>query len=143
MRLKRYLEMRGADGGPWAWLCALPAFWVGLLYHQPALDAAWDIAKDWTLDERIRLRADVPRLGLQAKVRGRTVREIALQLVALAGDGLAARGRLNASGDNETGFLAPLREVAESGVTPAERKLAQFHGPWQESVDPVFTECAY
>ncbi|MCU0989162.1 MAG: glutamate--cysteine ligase [Xanthomonadales bacterium] len=143
VRLKRYLEMRGADGGPWAWLCALPAFWVGLLYHQPSLDAAWDIAKDWSLDERIRLRAEVPRLGLQAQVRGRTVREIALQLVALAGEGLAARGRLNAAGDNETGFLAPLQEVAESGVTPAERKLAQFHGPWRESVDPIFTECAY
>jgi glutamate--cysteine ligase len=143
VRLKRYLEMRGADGGPWAWLCALPAFWVGLLYHQPSLDAAWDIAKDWSLDERIRLRAEVPRLGLQAQVRGRTVREIALQLVSLAGEGLAARARLNAAGDNETGFLAPLQEVAESGVTPAERKLAQFHGPWKESVDPVFTECAY
>jgi glutamate--cysteine ligase len=143
VRLKRYLEMRGADGGPWAWLCALPAFWVGLLYHQPSLDAAWDIAKDWTLEERIRLRAEVPRLGLRAQVRGRTVREIALELIALAGEGLTARARLNASGDNETGFLAPLQEVAETGVTPAERKLRQFHGPWQESVDPVFTECAY
>jgi glutamate--cysteine ligase len=143
VRLKRYLEMRGADGGPWARLCALPAFWVGLLYHQPALDAAWDIAKDWTLEERIRLRAEVPRLGLQAQVRGRTVREIALELVALAGQGLAARARLNAAGDNETGFLAPLQEVAESGVTPAQGLLERFHGPWRESVDPVFTECAY
>jgi len=143
VRLKRYLEMRGADGGPWARLCALPALWAGLLYHQPSLDAAWDIAKDWTLDERIRLRAEVPRLGLRAEVRGRTVRDLALELVELARQGLTARARLNAAGDSESGFLEPLQEVAETGITPAERKLALFHGEWHESVDPVFTECAY
>jgi glutamate--cysteine ligase len=143
VRLKRYLEMRGADGGPWARLCALPALWVGLLYHRPSLDAAWEIAKDWSMEERIRLRAEVPRLGLRATVRGRTVQEIAQELIDLARLGLAARGRLNAAGDNETGFLGPLQEVAETGVTPAERKLALYHGPWKESVDPVFTECAY
>ena len=143
VRLKRYLEMRGADGGPWARLCALPALWVGLLYHQPSLEAAWEIAKDWSMEERIRLRAEVPRLGLRATVRGRTVREIAQELIDLARLGLAARGRLNAAGDNETGFLGPLQEVAETGVTPAERKLALYHGAWKESVDPVFTECAY
>lgn len=143
VRLKRYLEMRGADGGPWARLCALPALWVGLLYHQPSLDAAWEIARDWTLEERIRLRAEVPRLGLRASVRGRTVQEIALELIGLARQGLAARARLNEAGDNETGFLGPLQEVAETGVTPAERKVALYHGAWKESVDPVFTECAY
>jgi glutamate--cysteine ligase len=143
VRLKRYLEMRGADGGPWARLCALPALWVGLLYHRPSLDAAWDIARDWSLEERIRLRADVPKLGLQARVRGQTVGDIAKQLIELARVGLAARGRLNAAGDNETGFLSPLQEVAETGVTPAERKLALFDGAWNGSVDPAFTECAY
>jgi glutamate--cysteine ligase len=143
VRLKRYLEMRGADGGPWSRLCALPALWAGLLYHPASLDAAWDIARDWTLEERIRLRADVPRLGLNATVRGRSVREIACELIELAAAGLAARDRPNAAGDDETGFLLPLREVAETGVTPAERKLALFHGPWKGSVDPAFTECAY
>jgi len=143
VRLKRYLEMRGADGGPWARLCALPALWVGLLYHRPSLDAAWDIAREWSLEERIRLREEVPRLGLRAQVRGRSVQDIARELIELARAGLAARGRLNATGDNETGFLSPLQEVAESGVTPAERKLALYHGAWNGSVDPVFTECAY
>ena len=142
VRLKRYLEMRGADGGPWGRLCALPALWAGLLYHRPSLDAAWDMARDWSLEERIRLRAEVPRLGLRATVRGRTVRDMDRELTDLASAGLTARARLNAAGDNETGFLAPLQEVAETGVTPAERKLALYHGAWGGSIDPVFTECA-
>jgi len=143
VRLKRYLEMRGADGGPWGRLCALPALWAGLLYHQPSLDAAWALASDWTLEERVKLRAEVPRLGLRAEVRGRSVRELALELIDLANAGLVARDKPNAAGDNETGFLSPLREVAETGVTPAERKLAMYHGQWNESVDPIFFECAY
>jgi len=143
VRLKRYLEMRGADGGPWGRLCALPALWAGLLYHQPSLDAAWDIAGGWSMEERIRLRSEVPRLGLSAEVRGRSVQDIAKELIDLAGQGLTARARLNAAGDNETGFLAPLQEVADTGVTPAERKLALYHGAWNGSVDPAFTECAY
>jgi glutamate--cysteine ligase len=143
VRLKRYLEMRGADGGPWARLCALPALWAGLLYHEPSLEAAWDIGKDWTLEERITLRSEVPRLGLKARIRGRTVQEIAREVITIASEGLAARARLNSAGDNETGFLAPLREVAETGVTPAERKLALYDGAWNGSVDPAFRECAY
>jgi glutamate--cysteine ligase len=143
VRLKRYLEMRGADGGPWARLCALPAIWAGLLYHQPSLDAAWDIARDWSMEERLKLREEVPRLGLQATVRGRTVQSLALELIELASAGLQARARLNAAGDNETGFLSPLQHVAESGVTPAERKLKLFQGEWNGTVDPVFTTCAY
>lgn len=143
VRLKRYLEMRGADGGPWGRLCALPALWAGLLYHQPSLDAAWDIAGGWSMEERIRLRSEVPRLGLSAEVRGRSVQDIAKELIDLAGQGLTARARLNAAGDNETGFLAPLQEVADTGITPAERKLALYHGAWNGSVDPAFTECAY
>jgi glutamate--cysteine ligase len=143
VRLKRFLEMRGADGGPWARLCALPALWAGLLYHQPSLDAAWDITSDWSMEERLKLRADVPRLGMKASVRGRTVQSIALEVIELARIGLTARKRLNSAGDNETGFLTPLQEVADRGITPAERKLAMFHGEWGGSVDPVFTECAY
>jgi glutamate--cysteine ligase len=143
VRLKRILEMRGADGGPWARLCALPAIWAGLLYHQPSLDAAWDITRDWDMEERLKLREEVPRLGLQASIRGRTVREIAVEVLELASAGLAARSYLNAAGDNETGFLAPLQEVAERGFTPAERKLRLYANEWGGSIDPVFTECAY
>jgi glutamate--cysteine ligase len=143
VRLKRFLEMRGADGGPWGRLCALPAIWAGLLYHGPSLDAAWRIAHDWSMEERLKLREEVPRLGLKAEVRGRTVQEIALEVIELARAGLNARGRLNAAGDNETGFLLPLQEVAERGETPAERKLKLFNGHWGGSVDPVFFECAY
>jgi glutamate--cysteine ligase len=143
VRLKRYLEMRGADGGPWDRLCALPALWAGVFYHRPSLDAAWDIARDWSMDERLKLRADVPKLGLKARVRGRTVQSIAQEMLALASEGLKARNRLDAAGNNETGFLSTLQEVAQSGVTPAERKLQLFHGEWGGSVDPIFTTCAY
>ena len=87
VRLKRFLEMRGADGGPWGRLCALPAFWVGLLYHRPALDAAWDLARDWSMEERLKLRHDVPRLGLNATIRGRSVQSLALELIELSSAG--------------------------------------------------------
>ena len=143
VRLKRFLEMRGADGGPWGQLCALPAFWVGLLYHQPSLDAAWDMARDWCLEERLKLRHDVPRLGLNARVCGQTVQEMARELINLSEAGLQARNRLDASGANETSFLQPLRLTAESGKTPAEIKLDRFNTSWAGSVDPVFTEFAY
>jgi glutamate--cysteine ligase len=95
------------------------------------------------MEERIRLRSEVPRLGLRAEVRGRSVQDIAKELIDLAGQGLTARARVNAAGDNETGFLAPLQEVADTGITPAERKLALYHSAWNGSVDPAFTECAY
>jgi glutamate--cysteine ligase len=143
VRLKRYLEMRGADGGPWRNLCALPALWAGIFYHGESLDAAWDIVKDWTADERQVLRDAVPREGLSASIRGRTVQDIAKQMLELAHLGLNARGKLNAAGDNETGFLEPLTEIAESGITPAEQKLRMFNNGWNGSVDPVFEECAY
>ena len=143
VRLKRFLEMRGADGGPWRRLCALPALWAGLLYHQDSLDAAWSIARDWSMEERLKLRHDVPRLGLNAEVRGRTVQDIAGEVLDLAYQGLSARKRLNGAGDNETGFLTPLRQVVDNGETPAERKLGLYHGAWKESVDPVFFECSY
>ena len=143
VRLKRFLEMRGADGGPWGQLCALPAFWVGLLYHQPSLDAAWDMARDWCLEERLKLRHDVPRLGLNARVCGQTVLEMARELINLSEAGLQARNRLDASGANETSFLQPLRLTVESGKTPAEIKLDRFNTSWAGSVDPVYTEFAY
>ena len=143
VRLKRFLEMRGADGGPWRELCALPAFWAGLLYDDASLEAAWDITAGWSMAERLQLRKDTPKLGLKAMVDGRVLRDVARELLQIAHQGLASRGRLNTAGDDETGFLAPLLETVESGLTPAERKLEAYYGRWKESVDPIFEECAY
>jgi len=143
VRLKRFLEMRGADGGPWDRLCALPAFWAGLLYHPASLEAAWDIARDWTIEERAALRHDAARVGLAAQVGGRTLQDISLELLDLARMGLAARNRLDAAGDNESGFLAPLQRTAETGETPADRKLALYEEEWNGSVEPLFRDFAY
>ncbi|MXO76084.1 glutamate--cysteine ligase [Altererythrobacter aerius] len=139
VRLKSFLEMRGADGGPWNRICALPALWVGLLYDQSALDAAWDLVKDWTMEEREELRRAVPRLGLDAPVgRGRTLRDIAPEVLRIARSGLGARGRLNSSGDNESGFLEPLDEIVASGKVPAQRLLDLYHGDWNGDISRVY-----
>ncbi|KFL36397.1 glutamate--cysteine ligase [Arenimonas donghaensis] len=143
VRLKKYLEMRGADGGPWNRLCALPAFWTGLLYDDAALDAAWDLVKDFSRDERHALRDGVPRHALKLPFRGATVRELALQALKISEQGLARRNRLNKTGATEAVFLEPLVEFALANETPAERKLALYHGAWGGSVDPVFREFAY
>jgi len=143
VRMKKFLEMRGADAGPWNRLCALPAFWVGLLYDDAALDAAWDLVKDFTLEERHALRDGVPRHGLKLSFRNGSVRELALEAVRIAQAGLRRRACLNANGADESAFLDVLAEIATSGQTPAERKLALFHGAWKGSVDPVFGEFAY
>lgn len=143
VRLKRYLEMRGSDGGPWRRLPALPAFWVGLLYDDACLDAAWDMVKDWTAEERQKLRDDVPRLGFAATVRGVSLLDLSRRCVALAEAGLKRRNRLNARGEDETRFLAPLVEIVESGKTPAEVLLDQFRGSWNGNIDRVFDEYAY
>jgi glutamate--cysteine ligase len=143
VRLKKYLEMRGADGGPWNRLCALPAFWVGLLYDDEALDAAWDLVKDFSMAERNALRDGVPKHALKLPFRNGTVRELALEALKIAGEGLRRRNRLNKTGASEAVFLEPLVEFALANETPAERKLKLFHGEWGGSVDPVFREFAY
>ncbi|HUL05621.1 MAG TPA: glutamate--cysteine ligase [Candidatus Acidoferrum sp.] len=143
VRLKRFLEMRGADSGPWQRLCALPALWVGLLYDAQALDAAWDLCKDWTIAEREQLRADVPRAALRAQVRKRNVQDLAKDVLAIARAGLKRRAILDAKGRDESRFLDILQGIADSGRCPAEDKLALFHGRWEGSVDPIFTEFAY
>ena len=141
VRLKSFLEMRGADGGPWNRICALPALWVGLLYDQTALNAAWDLVKHWSMDEREALRNAVPKLGLKAPVPGGgTLHDIAREALAIARSGLAARARLNASGDNETGFLDPLHEIVSRGETPAERLLRLYHGEWGGDLSRVYEE---
>ncbi len=143
VRLKKFLEMRGADGGPWKSLCALPALWVGLLYDQGALDAAWDLVKDWTLEEHQYLRDEVPRQALHTLFRGKPLNAVANQAVEIAAQGLKARRRLDGQGDDESHFLALLRSRVEREKSPAEYLLDDFHGRWQQSIDPIFTECAY
>ncbi|MGV8943897.1 glutamate--cysteine ligase [Thermomonas sp.] len=143
VRLKKFLEMRGADGGPWNRLCALPAFWVGLLYDDAALDAAWDLVKDFSLAERNQLRDDVPRLALGTPFRNGTLRDLAVEALKIAHSGLRRRAVLSSNGADESSFIEPLLEIADAGITPAEHKLALFNGPWNGSVDPVFREYAY
>jgi glutamate--cysteine ligase len=143
VRLKTYLEMRGADGGPWSRLCALPALWTGIFYDDAALAAAWDLCKDWTREEREAVRRDVNRLGLKATVHGRTVRDVARDMVAISREGLKRRARLDGGFIDETTYLGELEAIAESGLTPAERLLEQFHGPWGGDINRVFEECAY
>ena len=143
VRLKRYLEMRGADSGPLPNLLALPALWVGILYDDNSLDAAWDLVKNWTAEERQKLRDDVPKFALAAKVGGRTVFEIATEVLKLSRAGLTHRKRLNPAGEDETRYLGVLNERLLRGSTPAQDLLEKYKGPWGGSVDPIFTEDAY
>lgn len=144
VRLKSFLEMRGADGGPWNRICALPAFWVGLLYDQGALDAAWDEVKHWSMDEREALRSAVPAQGLNAPLPGGgKLLDLAGRILDISSAGLAARNCLNSSGDNETGYLDPLRDIVASGKTVAEQLLEKYHGPWSGDVSRVYDEMSF
>ncbi len=141
VRLKSFLEMRGADGGPWSRICALPALWVGLLYDQSALDAAWDLVKDWTMEEREELRNAVPKLALDAPIPGGgTLRDIGKQALKISRAGLTARAKLNSSGDNETGFLETLDEIVASGKVPAQRLLDSYNNEWAGDVTQVYKQ---
>ncbi|MGW9329448.1 glutamate--cysteine ligase [Bosea sp. NPDC055594] len=139
-RLKRYIEMRGADAGPVEMLNALPAFWVGLLYDEASLAAAWDLVRGWNAEERQRLRDDVPKAGLNARIGGRPLRELAREVVELARAGLARRARLDAQGRDETSYLEPVMAIAESGRSLAERLAVRQQGAWGGRIDPVFCE---
>ncbi len=144
VRLKTFLEMRGADGGPWASLCALPALWVGLLYDQGAQDAAWDLVKHFSVEEMARIRAEVPRLGLATPLnQGGTLLDLAGPVLELAAVGLRARARPGAITGDETEYLATLQDTVAAGRTPAEILLERYKNAWNQSVDPIFTELAY
>jgi glutamate--cysteine ligase len=143
VRLKRFMEMRGADGGRWKRICALPAFWVGLLYDEAALDAAWRLVADWTAQERQALRDAVPAQGLGAPFRDYTAREIAREAVRISASGLRARRKINAFGQDETIYLQPVEQIATSGCTVADELLARFEGPWQREIDHIFEEFAF
>ena len=141
VRLKNYLEMRGADGGKWGRICALPALWVGLLYDAGAMAAAWDEVKHWSLEQRQMLRDAVPREGLSARTPdGESLQVLGGRILDIAQAGLAARGRLNASGDNETGFLATLRDIIASGESPSDRLLRLYRGQWAGDLACVYEE---
>ncbi|WP_415921824.1 glutamate--cysteine ligase [Tateyamaria sp. SN6-1] len=144
-RIKKYIEMRGADGGPWRRLCALPAFWVGLTYDQTALDAAWDLCKGWTAEQREALRVAASVDGLQAKVEGIDMHDVARQAVAISHAGLKARARPGAGGliPDETHFLNALQESVESGQTPADELLGRYHGDWGGDLSRVFEDYSY
>ncbi|MGI8525266.1 MAG: glutamate--cysteine ligase, partial [Pseudolabrys sp.] len=143
VRLKRYLEMRGADSGPWRRLPSLTAYWIGLLYDQDSLDAAWDLVKDWSAEERQKLRDEVPRRGFRATVRQTNAFTLARQTLALSRKGLQRRKRLDHSGRDEAQYLRPLDDIIVRGTTPAEELLAKFNGEWNGSVEPIFEEEAY
>jgi glutamate--cysteine ligase len=144
VRLKSFLEMRGADGGRWGRICALPALWVGLLYSDAALDAAWDRVKHWTIEEREALRHAVPREALGAAVPGgATVRELAAEVLEIATAGLRERAQYNAAGDSEDGFLDPLRDVVASGKTFADVMLDRYYGAWNEDVSGVYSDYSF
>jgi glutamate--cysteine ligase len=142
VRLKRFMEMRGADAGPMPLLAALPALFTGLLYAPSSLDGAWDLVKGWSAAEREQLRADVPALGLAAVIAGRGLRDLGREVLALARAGLAGRGHRDAQGRDETIYLDVLDTIL-AGQTEAERLIGLFNGPWGGSVEPAFRECIY
>jgi glutamate--cysteine ligase len=143
VRLKRFLEMRGSDGGPWRRLPSLTAFWMGILYDDDSLTAAWDMVKGWSAAERQKLRDDVTRLGFKAEIGKRNMLTLAQEALRLSSRGLARRKKLDRNGRDETRYLRPLEESIARGITPAEELLEEFHGKWKGSVEPIFEEYAY
>ncbi|WP_119062360.1 glutamate--cysteine ligase [Dichotomicrobium thermohalophilum] len=143
VRLKHFLEMRGADSGPQPRLCALPALWVGLMYDQTSLDAAWDMVKKWTHEQRETLRDEVPRHGLNARVGRHKVGTLSREMLAIARHGLQARDFRDADGNDESSYLEPLETIVAENRTPAEWLLEKYHGEWDGDIDHLFEEIAY
>jgi glutamate--cysteine ligase len=144
-RLKQFIEMRGADGGPWRRLCALPAFWVGLMYDQGALDAAWDLAKDWDAETRDEWRVAASVDGLQAVVGGVKMHDLAREVVTISEAGLKARAFPGAGGlvPDESHFLNALKDSIDSGKVPADELLDHYNGDWNGDISRVFGEYSY
>ena len=142
VRMKRFLEMRGADGGRWRRICAVPAFWTGLLYDQIALDAAWDLVRDWSAEERQHLRDNVPKTGLRTPFRRGSALDVARAAFAIARAGLSRRRLLDVQGRDETRFLEPVETILHEG-SPAEEMLARYAREWGGSTAPLFTEFAF
>jgi glutamate--cysteine ligase len=143
VRLKRYIEMRGADGGPWRRLPSLTAYWIGLLYDDDALDSAWQMVKGWSAAERQKLRDEVPQRGFKAEIGNTNVYTLATETLRLSRRGLEKRARLDRNGRDETRFLRPLEEIVARGITPAEEMLEKYFNEWNESVAPIYDQYAY
>ena len=143
VRLKNYLEMRGADGGPWRRLCALPALWVGLLYDPTSQAAAWDLVRNWSIEEHQMLRQTVPKHALNTEFRGQRLCNIATEVLDIAAAGLKARGIVDSDGKDEADFLDTLKEIAERGFSPAEELAQLFGTKWKKNVDPIYEDFAY
>ncbi|WP_372885395.1 glutamate--cysteine ligase [Shimia sp.] len=144
-RIKKYMEMRGADGGPWRRLCALPAFWVGLMYEQSSLDAAWDLVKGWDVETREMLRVSASVDGLQAQAGAVKMHDLAREVLTIAEAGLVARGKTGSGGlvPDESHFLAALKESVDSGKVPADELLARYHGDWNGDLSRIYDEFSY
>jgi len=144
-RVKKYIEMRGADGGPWRRLCALPAFWVGLMYDQGALDAAWDLARGFDAAARDEMRIQASVLGLDAMAGGMKMLDLAREVVAISEAGLKARARAGAGGlvPDETHFLSALKDSVETGMAPADELLEKYHGEWAGDLTRIYGEYSY
>jgi glutamate--cysteine ligase len=137
-RIKSYLEVRGADGGTWRRICGLPALWTGLFYDSTALDAAWDLVKDWTREEREAMRAGVPVLAFKTPFRNTNLLALARRMLEIATHGLRARNAVDSAGSTEEGFLQPLQELVDRGQTRAEELLALYHGEWRGDLSRMF-----
>jgi glutamate--cysteine ligase len=143
VRMKRFLEMRGADGGRWRRICAVPAFWTGLLYDQTALDAAYDLIKGWTAEQRQDLRDAVPKMALHAPIGSATALDVAREALAISRSGLRRRAITNAKGADESIFLEPIEAILKEGCTPAQEMLLRFEREWGRRTDPLFVEYAF
>ena len=145
VRLKQFIEMRGADAGPWSRICALPAFWVGIIYDKNALDEAWDICKEWTSEERLKLYKDVSKLGFDAKIQNKTVKELANQILKLSENGLKNRKKINIHGtkQNECEFLSPLFSSLEQGISLADEMLIKYNKDWSKNIKQIYNEYSY
>jgi glutamate--cysteine ligase len=142
-RIKKFMEMRGADGGPWNRICALPAFWVGLMYDNNSLDAAWDICKNWNLDTREEMRLKVSVDGLNARVGNIEMIDLASNILSVSNAGLISRSKLGGGGYNETHFLSALQESIETGKTPADELLDKYNGDWNGNLNKIYSEFSY
>ncbi|MDA1319501.1 MAG: glutamate-cysteine ligase family protein, partial [Proteobacteria bacterium] len=138
VRLKRFLEMRGADGGDWGMICALPAFWVGLLYDEEALDAAYQMVKTIGAEDVLNARMSAAKDGLRGQLGDRDMADLAKQVLSISEQGLSRRKRLNDVGDDETGYLQPIKHLIDKGETQADRLLGRFHKEWKQDIKPLY-----
>lgn len=143
VRLKTFLEMRGADGGAWSRLCALPALWVGLLYDGSTLDAAWDLVKNWTVSDMQKMRNQVPKYALHTKTNKANFRDLAKEVLMLADEGLKKRNKKSTLGENEQGFLQILWQTVETGQVPADELLTAYNERWHGDINRIFDEFSY